>query len=171
LGGQRRALLHRRARLRRRTTGRLTEIEANDASGNPSSILSGALAALVRIQRESNIQPSSFASQADIRMFAAVTHSGDSGFMLSKGKLLYRGFPFCMDFQSTGGDQAMNLILFKLYIKIHELADREDGQDLVEYAMLVALIAFGAAAGMKTLSNALNLAFSNISSRLGTYTT
>jgi pilus assembly protein Flp/PilA len=65
----------------------------------------------------------------------------------------------------------MNLILFKLYIKIHELADREDGQDLVEYAMLVALIAFGAAAGMKTLSNALNLAFSNVSSRLGTYTT
>ncbi len=65
----------------------------------------------------------------------------------------------------------MNLILFKLYIKIHELARREDGQDLVEYAMLVALIGFGAAAGMKQLSSALNLAFSNISSRLGNYTT
>jgi pilus assembly protein Flp/PilA len=65
----------------------------------------------------------------------------------------------------------MNFMLFKLYIKIRELAGREDGQDLVEYALLVALIAFGAAAGMKQLSTALNLAFSNISSRLGSYTT
>ncbi|MGD0630592.1 MAG: Flp family type IVb pilin [Terracidiphilus sp.] len=65
----------------------------------------------------------------------------------------------------------MNLMLLKIYIRIHELAHREDGQDLVEYAMLVALIGFGAAAGMKQLSSALNLAFSNISSRLGTYTT
>jgi pilus assembly protein Flp/PilA len=65
----------------------------------------------------------------------------------------------------------MNLMLLKLYIKIHDLAHREEGQDLVEYAMLVALIGFGAAAGMKQLSSALNLAFSNISSRLGTYTT
>ena len=65
----------------------------------------------------------------------------------------------------------MNFMLFKLYIKIQELARREDGQDLVEYAMLVALIGFGAAAGMKHLSTALNLAFSNISSTLGTYST
>jgi Flp pilus assembly pilin Flp len=65
----------------------------------------------------------------------------------------------------------MNNTLLKLYIKIHELMHREDGQDLVEYAMLVALIGFGAAAGMKQLSTALNLAFSNISSRLGSYTT
>jgi pilus assembly protein Flp/PilA len=65
----------------------------------------------------------------------------------------------------------MNRILFKFYIKIQDLAHREDGQDLVEYAMLVALIGFGAAAGMRQLSSALNLAFSNISSRLGSYTT
>ena len=65
----------------------------------------------------------------------------------------------------------MNNTLLNLYIKIHELMHREDGQDLVEYAMLVALIGFGAAAGMKQLSTALNLAFSNISSRLGSYTT
>jgi len=65
----------------------------------------------------------------------------------------------------------MNNTLLKLYIKIHELMHRDDGQDLVEYAMLVALIGFGAAAGMKQLSTALNLAFSNISSRLGSYTT
>jgi pilus assembly protein Flp/PilA len=65
----------------------------------------------------------------------------------------------------------MNYMLFKLYIRIQELAHREEGQDLVEYSMLVALIGFGAAAGMKHLATALNLAFSNISSSLGTYTT
>jgi pilus assembly protein Flp/PilA len=65
----------------------------------------------------------------------------------------------------------MNYMLFKLYFKVQELARHEDGQDLVEYAMLVALIGFGAAAGMKNLSTALKLAFSNISSSLGTYTT
>ncbi|MGO9336072.1 MAG: Flp family type IVb pilin [Terracidiphilus sp.] len=65
----------------------------------------------------------------------------------------------------------MDLMLFKLYIKIHDLGCREDGQDLVEYAMLVALIGFGVAAGMKQLSSALNTAFSNISSKLGNYTT
>jgi pilus assembly protein Flp/PilA len=65
----------------------------------------------------------------------------------------------------------MSYMLFKLYFNLKELARREDGQDLVEYAMLVALIGFGAAAAMKDLSTGLNLAFSNISSRLGTYTT
>jgi pilus assembly protein Flp/PilA len=65
----------------------------------------------------------------------------------------------------------MNYMLFKLYFSLQELARREDGQDLVEYALLVALIGFGAASGMKNLSTALNLAFSNISSKLGTYTT
>ena len=57
-----------------------------------------------------------------------------------------------------------------LYIKFHDLASREDGQDLVEYALIVALVAFGATAGMKALASGLNLAFSNISSKLGTYT-
>ena len=64
----------------------------------------------------------------------------------------------------------MNLMLLKLYVKFQELVHREDGQDLVEYAMLVALIAFGAAAGMKSLSSGLNTAFNGISSKLGTYT-
>ena len=43
---------------------------------------------------------------------------------------------------------------------------REDGQDLVEYALLIALIAFGAVAGMKTLSNDINSAFTQIGSKL-----
>jgi pilus assembly protein Flp/PilA len=61
----------------------------------------------------------------------------------------------------------MNNLLIKLYVKFQDLASREEGQDLVEYALVVALIAFGATAGMGKLATGINLAFSNISSQLG----
>ena len=64
----------------------------------------------------------------------------------------------------------MNNMLLKLYVKFQDLASREEGQDLVEYALVVALIAFGATAGMKSLSSGLNTAFNNISTTLGSYT-
>jgi pilus assembly protein Flp/PilA len=54
-----------------------------------------------------------------------------------------------------------------LFVKLQDLASREEGQDLVEYALVVALIAFGATAGMKNLASGVNTAFSNISSQLG----
>ena len=64
----------------------------------------------------------------------------------------------------------MNTILLKLYVKFQDLASREEGQDLVEYALVVALIAFGATAGMKALAGGLNTAFNNISTNLASYT-
>jgi len=64
----------------------------------------------------------------------------------------------------------VNSIFLKIYMALHNLASREEGQDLVEYALLVSLIAFGATAGMRALSTGLNHAFSNISTTLGTYT-
>ena len=64
----------------------------------------------------------------------------------------------------------MNDTLLKLYVKFQDLASREEGQDLVEYALVVALIAFGATAGMKALAGGLNTAFNNISTTLSTYT-
>jgi pilus assembly protein Flp/PilA len=63
----------------------------------------------------------------------------------------------------------MNTAILKMYIKFQELANREDGQDLVEYALVVALIAFGATAGMKALAGGLNTAFGQISTTLGSY--
>jgi pilus assembly protein Flp/PilA len=63
----------------------------------------------------------------------------------------------------------MNSIFLKLYIRFQELANREDGQDLVEYALVVALIAFGATAGMKALATGLNSSFGDISTKLGSY--
>ena len=46
----------------------------------------------------------------------------------------------------------MNDMLLKLYVKFQDLKSREEGQDLVEYALVVALIAFGATAGMGALA-------------------
>jgi pilus assembly protein Flp/PilA len=60
----------------------------------------------------------------------------------------------------------MNNTLLKLYVKFQGLASREEGQDLVEYALVVALIAFGATAGMKALAGGLNTAFGQISTSL-----
>ena len=42
----------------------------------------------------------------------------------------------------------------------------EHGQDLVEYALVVALIAFAAVAGMNTLASNINSAFSKVGSKL-----
>jgi pilus assembly protein Flp/PilA len=67
-------------------------------------------------------------------------------------------------------ENIMNTMLLKLYVKFQDLASREEGQDLVEYALVVALIAFGATVGMKSLATGLNTAFSNISVVLGSYT-
>jgi pilus assembly protein Flp/PilA len=65
----------------------------------------------------------------------------------------------------------MNNLLLKMYVKLQDLASREEGQDLVEYALVVALIAFGATAGMKSLAGGLNTAFQGISTTLGSYVT
>jgi pilus assembly protein Flp/PilA len=58
--------------------------------------------------------------------------------------------------------------IFSLYMKLQTLMVREDGQDLVEYPLVVALIAFGAVAAMKGLSTEINTAFNVISSDLKT---
>jgi pilus assembly protein Flp/PilA len=45
----------------------------------------------------------------------------------------------------------------------------ESGQDLIEYALVVALIALAATAGMRTLATGINSAFTAISAILGKY--
>jgi pilus assembly protein Flp/PilA len=61
--------------------------------------------------------------------------------------------------------------LLKLSVKMQVLLMREDGQDLIEYALVVALIGFAATAGMSTLATDINSAFTNIGTTLGTYIT
>jgi pilus assembly protein Flp/PilA len=56
--------------------------------------------------------------------------------------------------------------LWKLSIQIQNILKSEDGQDLIEYALVVALIAFAATVGMSTLASQINSAFTTIGSRL-----
>jgi len=46
------------------------------------------------------------------------------------------------------------------------LHEDESGQDLIEYALVAALIAFAAVAAMQTLASQINNAFSTIGSKL-----
>jgi pilus assembly protein Flp/PilA len=59
--------------------------------------------------------------------------------------------------------------LLKLSVMLQILMD-ENGQDLIEYALVVALIAFAATAGMGTVAKDINTAFSNICTKLNSYT-
>jgi len=61
----------------------------------------------------------------------------------------------------------MKNLIAKLSVAIKNLG-REEGQDLVEYALVVALIAFAATASMKVLASDINVAFSNIAAALTT---
>jgi pilus assembly protein Flp/PilA len=59
----------------------------------------------------------------------------------------------------------------KMSAKLQALMMQEEGQDLIEYALIVALVAFAATAGMKALATGINTAFTNIAGTLGTYIT
>jgi len=61
--------------------------------------------------------------------------------------------------------------LLKLSVKLQVLLMSEEGQDLVEYALVVALIGFAATAGMTSLAGKINTAFTDIGSTLTTYIT
>jgi pilus assembly protein Flp/PilA len=45
----------------------------------------------------------------------------------------------------------------------------EAGQGLVEYVLIIALIAFAAVAGMSTLASSLNSAFTAVGTKVGNY--
>ena len=60
----------------------------------------------------------------------------------------------------------MNNLLLAMYVKMQNLINREEGQDLVEYALLVCLIALAAITGVNKVATAVTTVFSNISSSL-----
>lgn len=53
----------------------------------------------------------------------------------------------------------MNDLLLKLYVTAQSLARREDGQSMTEYAMAVAMIAFGCVAGETAIAHSVNQTF------------
>lgn len=60
----------------------------------------------------------------------------------------------------------MSKLIVKLHTAIMNLRE-EEGQDLIEYALLVALLAFACTAGVHTLSTSINSAFSKLASAIG----
>jgi pilus assembly protein Flp/PilA len=65
----------------------------------------------------------------------------------------------------------MKDLLIKMSVKMYLLKDAlqdENGQDLIEYALLIAFVAFAATVGMKALATDINTAFTNIGTDLTT---
>jgi pilus assembly protein Flp/PilA len=62
----------------------------------------------------------------------------------------------------------MNTLLLKLYVKFQDLMSREEGQDLVEYALVAAIIALGAVATMTSLQTEIKAVYADITSALTT---
>jgi pilus assembly protein Flp/PilA len=60
----------------------------------------------------------------------------------------------------------MNNALLRLYVWVQCLQHDEKGQDLVEYALLVSLIALTCVAGLRAIATAVNNVFTNISTSL-----
>ena len=60
----------------------------------------------------------------------------------------------------------MNQLFLTLYVKLQNLLSNEEGQDLVENALLVCLIALAAITGVSKVATAVNTVFTNISSSL-----
>ncbi len=60
----------------------------------------------------------------------------------------------------------MHNTLLKLYGMFQYLARDEDGQDLVEYALLCTMIALSAISGISHVASAVTHVFTNVSSSL-----
>ena len=60
----------------------------------------------------------------------------------------------------------MKSITLNLYWTLQALRYNEEGQDLVEYALLVSLIALAAVTGVGSVATAVNNIFTNISTSL-----
>ena len=63
-------------------------------------------------------------------------------------------------------NRKMSNTLMNLYVKFQGLKNGEEGQDLVEYALLVALIALVCVAGVNNVATAVSNVFTKISTSL-----
>ena len=60
----------------------------------------------------------------------------------------------------------MNYLYLRLLVSLQNLVASEEGQDLVEYALLVCLIALAAIAGVNKVASSVTSVFTRISSTL-----
>lgn len=62
----------------------------------------------------------------------------------------------------------MSNVLMMLRLNLQSLLNAEDGQDLVEYGLLVSLIALAAITGVHNVASAVTTMYANISTTLTT---
>jgi pilus assembly protein Flp/PilA len=79
-------------------------------------------------------------------------------------------FPFCEPNPESFDERRIPVKYIQSLAAKWQIWKDDNGQDLIEYALVVALIAFGAAAGMNTVATNINTAFANIGNKLVTYT-
>lgn len=60
----------------------------------------------------------------------------------------------------------MNNLFLKFYVRLHDLRSGEQGQDLIEYALMMALISLALISGINGIAKAVNTTFTNISGSL-----
>jgi pilus assembly protein Flp/PilA len=60
----------------------------------------------------------------------------------------------------------MKNALLKLYVSLQTLMMQEEGQDLVEYALVLALVSVLAVASLTVLSGSITSVFTNINGKL-----
>jgi pilus assembly protein Flp/PilA len=62
----------------------------------------------------------------------------------------------------------MNAMFLKMGRKFQTLLNRQEGQDLVEYALVLAMIALGIVTTMQSVATSLSTAFSDIAAAVTT---
>ena len=60
----------------------------------------------------------------------------------------------------------MRCTFLKLYVKLQNLANDQQGQDLVEYALLLTMISLALISGINGIATAITTVFTNVSSSL-----
>jgi pilus assembly protein Flp/PilA len=60
----------------------------------------------------------------------------------------------------------MNNLFLAMYVKMQNLMKHEEGQDLIEYALVAALIAVATIASMQKVASAMNIIFSQVATTL-----
>ena len=81
-------------------------------------------------------------------------------------RLLLWGHQHDAGTQPTMERRRMSNLMISMTAKLQTLLKNEEGQDLVEYGLVVALVAFGAVAAMQALGTEISKVFSQITSVL-----
>jgi Flp pilus assembly pilin Flp len=68
--------------------------------------------------------------------------------------------------EKPDGEVEMSNIFLRFWVTLESLQSSERGQDLVEYSLLICLVALGSIAGVRHVATAVTAVFSNVSSSL-----